>query len=685
MPTLDVALACHGPGGTKLDPNGVTILDLRGKGVNAVADDTGGALKSLAKLDLSDNVLGNDAVKNLATISSLKHLSLANNGLKGDALRPWLKAKGAGSHDDEAAAAKKNDKKKPAVQARRGKQSRVNKQGGLGDNNTAQNSPLPYLRVLNVSGNNLTSLSGLNKGAPNLGALIATENAIEDLSHLKPLTNLNTVVASSNKIEQIDDEFEDLVNLNKLSLSHNSLTTIGDSLKHCTQLKELRVAHNKLKSLPKVALAGNVNLRVLDVSGNLFSDFGDVESLKALTKLTQLSMRGCPLASTKTYAKTVFKMCPSVKTLDGRKVGPEGWLEKERANGDAYGVRSDNTVKSSTRDNQRDPWADARAAAGLDPLEEAEEEEDEEEDGFEEGDDSDDDEDNDSDSDSDDSDSADDDDDDDDDDDESSEPMDEEEWQMAAEVKALRAKMRAENNEVVSNETATRTKPKLKKMKLSKRGDDDWEDKETRLSKKKPNHSEPTQEGVSFIQEMVARNVGSVRGFDEGLNTQKSMGKPSEGKTADEKNASATRSGVVKVIEVKRPKGTNQNVPRGACVFTALASATGEAEAWGGWGMEGEEEARKETEVQTPSSKSGKKKRWKTDNDGDDVVVLSSKKKKKKRMSDSGGFNILPTDSAVNKKSDDPWNLDSEEARKRKKLLLKRKEQKNLLARRYKK
>ena len=92
MPALDVALACRGPGGSRLDPGALASLDLRGKGVNAVAPSLGSHLTSLAKLDLADNVLGNDCVGALASLVTLKHLSVANNSLNGDALRPWLGA-----------------------------------------------------------------------------------------------------------------------------------------------------------------------------------------------------------------------------------------------------------------------------------------------------------------------------------------------------------------------------------------------------------------------------------------------------------------------------------------------------------------------------------------------------------------------------------------------------------------
>ena len=185
---------------------------------------------------------------------------------------------------------------------------------------------------MNVSGNGLVSVSGV-AAARNLGALIANENKITSLRHVDALRDLNTLVASSNDIEEIGEEFSKLVNLNKLSLSHNKLKTVGNALAQCAALRELRLARNEITALPRRALAGCARLRILDLSGNAFKDFGDVEALKFLPKLQQLSMRGSPLSqNARRYDATVAKMCPSLKTLDGRRVGPGGWLDAPSEN-----------------------------------------------------------------------------------------------------------------------------------------------------------------------------------------------------------------------------------------------------------------------------------------------------------------------------------------------------------------
>ena len=682
MPALDVALACRGPGGSKLDPGALTSLDLRGKGVNAIAPSLGSQLTSLAKLDLADNVLGNDCVGALASLATLKHLSLANNSLEGDALRPWLAAGSVSSADAAALSGKKRSRDAPKTQPRRGKHS-VNKKAtsrlGIGEpgshdepGGSTSEGLFPSLRVLNVSGNGLVSVSGV-AAAHNLGALIANENKIQTLRHVETLTNLNTIVASSNEIDELGVEFRDLVNLNKLSLSHNRLESIGDALARCRALRELRLAHNKIKTLPKNALANCVDLRVLDVSGNAFRDFGDVEALKHLPKLQQLSMRGSPLSrDAKSYDATVAKMCPSLKTLDGRRVGPGGWLDADRRDADRSkneNHRGDVVGRDRADRNasEKHAWADARAAAGLDPLEASEEAEPSEpsEDAASGSDD-------------------------DDDDDSEEEEMDDEEREMMAEVRALRASMRAEDNAKREKRDDGKGKRKLGRDD----GDDGVEDSDEKPSttKKKRNSipgvsAAPGAEGTSFLQELVARNVGTVRG---------SLGVGGEGrrKTDDEKNAAATRSGVVKIVEVRsrnRRDGDDKTkkhvVATGRDAFLALLGDGAETEsrgAWGdgGWGLE-EDDARSPGTERREKKKKKKTKRadGSVDDDGDAndsrLTSSSERKKKKKRVS------VDAFDEKKKRREDDPWN--DEEARRRKKATLAKKKKLNVLARRYKK
>ena len=691
MPALDVALACRGPGGSRLDPGALASLDLRGKGVNAVAPSLGSHLTGLAKLDLADNVLGNDCVGALASLVTLKHLSVANNSLNGDALRPWLGAASAAAPPGKKRRA--GAESAPRATARRGKHSEhFKKDNTSGDAwSSTHGVVFPKMRVLNVSGNGLVSVSGV-AAARNLGALIANENKITSLRHVDALRDLNTLVASSNDIEEIGEEFSKLVNLNKLSLSHNKLKTVGNALAQCAALRELRLARNEITALPRRALAGCARLRILDLSGNAFKDFGDVEALKFLPKLQQLSMRGSPLSqNARRYDATVAKMCPSLKTLDGRRVGPGGWL-------DAPSEKDKNREKKPAPRPDADAWADARAAAGLDPLEaserpaggeEAEElrrgkkpspEEDESGSAYDDDDD----------------------DDGDDDDSDDSEEMDDEEREMMAEVRALRASMRAEEHAKKGGE-----------RREAKRGRDDEADGDEDPGAEKEKHNPgrvsaaPGAEGTSFLQELVARNVGSVRGT-LGVGGEDGRGPSAGGKTDGEKLAAATRSGVVKIVEVKKKKRRDGDetsrkenvVATGRDALLALLGDGAEAEngdgdgAWGGggWGLEEEEEDAGTATEATPGAERRRKK-TKTRASLDDSLDLkvkmfsSEKKKKKRRDADDfdADFDDFGASAKKKKREDDPWNDDESKRRRKQAMLSKKKKKQNVLARRYKK
>lgn len=539
MPVLDASLALKGPAGVTLDGAGVTALHLKGRGISGVDASLARACPSLAKLDLSDNVVRAGAsVDALSRLSSLKNLNLANNDLDGAALAP-LGVGASDAPDDGGGGAPQ--RKKPRANGnlkRKGDDAPVTGTGLL-----------PNLRVLNVSGNRLDALDGV-RGAPNLGALIANENALESLEPIRGLRALNTVVASSNRIETVGDELRHLALLTKLSLSHNRIETLpGSALARCGALRELRLAHNRLKSLPpKLSSCGN--LRVLDLSHNKFENWGDVAAIANLPKLQQLSMRGCPLASRPGYAETAAKMCASLRALDGRKIGPGGWVE-------------DRGDRGAADRGAEDAFAEARRAAGLDPLDDPEEGGDEE--------------------------------------------MDEEERAMVEEVRALRRK--------------ADTKTKKKKDSDSRAKDDDVSSAGVT--------DKPGAEGTSFLQEMVARNVGKSREANAASNANAA---------GDE---TAARTGVVRVVEVRGSRAP-VGVATGRDALMAAAAENARGSAWGvdddhwrggGWGddpADRREDGAAEFAIQKPKKKKKKKRR-----DGDDDAEMDAEtpRKKKRAMS----------------------------------------------------
>jgi hypothetical protein len=395
------------------------------------------------------------------------------------------------------------------------------------------------MRVLCVSGNRLTSLEGV-QGMPALAALIANDNAIASAAPLEHSRELNTLVLGENAIESFGASLDHLTRLTKLSASRNALVDLGRSLRNLRSLRELRVARNRLKALPPDLGATCPDLRVLDASHNAFAGFGDVAAVAKMGRLEQLTLRGSPLSRLSGYDATVAKMCAAgsggrLKTLDGRAIGPRGWKDPPGASKDDR-----DASKEDRSAEDRSAFAAARRAAGLDPLEDeplhaprvaSDPEEGKGDDASSSEEPSEDDE------------------------------MDEEERRMTEEVRALRGRGGG--------------KPEGTRGKGS-RGKSD--------PQKAPSSSSlPGAPGTSFLQELVAVNVGKAR--DE---SNASNDKARSSDDAAPRNA----SGVVKIVEVREgaaPKGVSW-ASRGRAAIDAMASGSEHAWAAGGWGDEVEDE-----------------------------------------------------------------------------------------------
>ena len=202
---------------------------------------------------------------------------------------------------------------------------------------------------------------------------------------------------------------------------------------------------------------------------------------------------------------------------------------------------------------------------------------------------------------------------------------------MAEEVKALRRRARAEDerrgdgydgNDDDGNEdgnAAKKTRKKTKKSEDSREKDDGFP--------RAGVSDEPGAEGTSFLQEMVARNVGKSR-------DARAVADAAGGETA-------ARTGVVRVVEVrgsKAPAGvaTGRDALMAAAADGARASAWGDDEdGWGGgWGDDpAEREPERRAERGGDSEKKPKKKKKRRDGDDDAEMEEGTPVKKKKAMS----------------------------------------------------
>ena len=162
---------------------------------------------------------------------------------------------------------------------------------------------LPKLKSLTLNRCNLSGIAPL-ANATGLTKLDLTNNAIGDLTPLKPLQDLKDLSLGHNAVKDLT-VISGLSLLEHLDLSYNSIETAAP-LFTCKQLRSLDLCGNSLTttegitSLPALqelllafnqlteanSLSANLELSVLDISNNAISD---ISQFNLLTKLTSLN------------------------------------------------------------------------------------------------------------------------------------------------------------------------------------------------------------------------------------------------------------------------------------------------------------------------------------------------------------------------------------------------------------
>lgn len=177
-----------------------------------------------------------------------------------------------------------------------------------------------FLQVMNVSHNEISSMSGLS--FPMLEALNLSYNGMEkadfDEDSFPALLNLEM---RSNKLTSTANCGSP--NLETLFLAQNQITTISD-LEGCSRLNTLHLRENNLEKLdgfgPDMAALATVNLRLNNVS--LISE---VEKLKCLSSLTNLTLAENPISEMDDYRIEVLMVLPQLQKLD-----KEEYTEEEK-------------------------------------------------------------------------------------------------------------------------------------------------------------------------------------------------------------------------------------------------------------------------------------------------------------------------------------------------------------------
>ncbi|KAI4456386.1 guanylate kinase-related [Holotrichia oblita] len=223
-----------------------------------------------------------------------------------------------------------------------------------------------YLQYLDLSRNELTNLDALGE-LPFLMYLDASHNMLTDLLNFKAPFNLTHVNYSHNFVDMIPNlsKFWSLVYLN---LSHNQVYQINglDNLKY---LKYLNLSHNQIRFLrglnnkklthlnlehnqigfseegPNCGFKALPDLIVVNLSDNLLTSLRlfeememlqkliimnnnisclyEIESLKFLKFLTEVHLKGNPIASDDNYYEVCLKCIQPILILDGDVVSAE--------------------------------------------------------------------------------------------------------------------------------------------------------------------------------------------------------------------------------------------------------------------------------------------------------------------------------------------------------------------------
>ena len=140
-----------------------------------------------------------------------------------------------------------------------------------------------FIRHLNISNNNLTSLVTLSN-MPWLVTLIASNNQLETMLDFKAPNGLRQVDLSYNSISTIPDLSEHPY-LESLVLDHNRIGSIN-GVENCRRLKEFRLAHNKISEIKSL---GSLPIGRLDLSYNQLTK---IEGLDGLQLLRTLDLSG---------------------------------------------------------------------------------------------------------------------------------------------------------------------------------------------------------------------------------------------------------------------------------------------------------------------------------------------------------------------------------------------------------
>lgn len=145
---------------------------------------------------------------------------------------------------------------------------------------------LPWLQVLNLSGNRLPIIPDSIATLTNLRELNLSSNELATLPATIPhLVHLHTLILSGNRLTAVPDVIAHLTNLQSLDLSRNQLTTLPAWLADLPYLTTLHLDRNHVKTPPPEVL-------FTDISHSRFRQYYQVDLERLRAYFRQLAEEG---------------------------------------------------------------------------------------------------------------------------------------------------------------------------------------------------------------------------------------------------------------------------------------------------------------------------------------------------------------------------------------------------------
>ncbi|KAK9829835.1 hypothetical protein WJX72_008166 [[Myrmecia] bisecta] len=152
---------------------------------------------------------------------------------------------------------------------------------------------------------------------PHLSALHLAEAGISNIValDLSPLTGLRMLDLSGNKLHRVEG-LDSLVSLQELLLARNHIKHVDPlALAGLRRLHKLDLSSNGLRSLAN--LASLTRLHTLHLAGNRISDLAELDRLSALASLQELSLADNLVARKQWYRAILLSKCPTASMVDG--------------------------------------------------------------------------------------------------------------------------------------------------------------------------------------------------------------------------------------------------------------------------------------------------------------------------------------------------------------------------------